>query len=77
MRTYLIQKEKAEVEHFSSGKKSWAYKLLFKATYWKDRDPVFLPIVVEWLIDGDDDNIIKRAKKEARKYFLNQEKSVW
>lgn len=77
MRTYLVQQERTEVEHFSSWKKSWAMKLLFKATYWKEKEPSFLPIVIDNLLDWDDDNIIKRAKKEARLYFLKQETNVW
>lgn len=72
----LIQQEKTEVEHFTTWKKSWALKLLFKAFFWKEKEPEYLPVVINNLIDWDDDNIIKRAKKEARNYFLTREANV-
>ena len=41
-------------------KKTWVMELTFK-----------LRVLVKDLIDNDDDNIIKRVKIEARKYFKN------
>jgi len=74
----LIEEEKTEVEHFSSGVTSWAIKLLFKASFpWTDKEPEYLPIVINELVDGDDKNIINRAKKEAKKFFNNRNTEKW
>lgn len=72
----LVQQEFADVEHFETGKKSKALKMLFKASFWKEKEAEWLPIVINDVIEGDDDNIIKRAKKEARSYFVKREANV-
>ena len=71
----LIQHTREEVDLASTGEKVWAMRMLFKATF-SDKEPMFLPIDIQPLLDGDDDNVIKRAKKEARKFFVNRENNA-
>ena len=65
----LMQTEKAEVKSFETEESSWAFKFLFRGRSKSFDEDKWLPINVKGLIDWDDDNIIKRAKKEARKFF--------